>query len=93
MTWLVRWTPVAENRLAAAWLASADRNAITAAVYEIDNLLELFPSTTGDISFDTVRVFEEPPLSVEFEINEAARSVTVLNVWLTADGRPEPTGN
>jgi hypothetical protein len=43
--------------------------------------------------FDTVREYEEPPLTVEFEVDDAKRCVYVLKVWETAAGRPMTTGN
>lgn len=90
--WGVHWTPEAEAWLAASWLAAPDRNAVTRAAHEIDNVLELFPNSAGVAVFDNVREYSCPPLDVEYEVDGAERCVYVLNVWNTADGRPPLTG-
>ena len=92
MTYRVVWMPPAEDRLAAAWLASPDRNAVTRAANEIDNTLELFPNSAGSAVFDNVREYSCPPLDVEYEVDDADRCVYILNVWNTVDGRPPLTG-
>lgn len=92
MTYRVIWVPVALQLLADVWLASTSRNAVTRATHEIDQTLELFPNSTGELLFDTVREYEEPPLTVEFEADDANRCVYVLKVWETAAGRPPLTG-
>ena len=93
MTYRVIWMPPAEDRLATAWLASPNRNAVTRAAHEIDNVLELFPTSAGKPLFDNVREYSCPPLDVEYEVDDANRCVYVLNMWNTADGRPTDVGN
>jgi hypothetical protein len=90
---LLEWDPRAEEELAAVWLTSKDRNAVTKASDEIDNVLSLFPNSAGEPTFDTVRVFAQPPLAVEYEVIESERRVFVLSAWDTAHGRPEPSGS
>jgi len=87
------WTEDAQQRLAAVWVASDNRNGVTRATDEIDNTLERFPANAGECLFDTVRELEEPPLSVEFEVMEEEKKVVVMNVWETTKGRPDLTGN
>lgn len=87
------WTEDAQQRLAAVWLASDNRNGVTRATDEIDNTLERFPASAGECLFDTVRELEEPPLSVEFEVLEEEKKVVVMNVWETTKGRPDLMGN
>ena len=89
----VDWTPTALRLLAAVWLASANRNSVTAAVNLIDLVLASAPTTTGVIVFDTVREHTIPPLGFEFEVVDATQQVFVLSCWDTATGRPDPTGN
>ena len=89
----VIWTPRALQLLAAVWFATTNRNAVTHATHEIDNVLEMFPTSAGEVVFDTVREFSYPPLTVEFEVDDANHRVFVLSVWDTANGRPAPTGN
>ncbi len=93
MTYRVVWMPPAEQRLAAAWLASPERIAVTRAAHEIDNVLGLFPNSAGTVVFDNVREYSCPPLDVEYEVNDAEYCVYVINVWNTADGRPQLTGD
>ena len=82
MTFTVSWTEAALQKLAAIWLAAADRNAITAASAEIDTVLQVDPDTVGRRTFDSVREYLHLPLGVEFEVIEADRIVHVLPVWL-----------
>lgn len=93
MMFEVIWSDEGEQRLAAVWLASKDRNAVTTATDEVDNVLIHFPISAGEPSYDTVRIFTHPPLAVEFEVIEEERKVFVLSVWDTDRGRPAPTGN
>jgi hypothetical protein len=93
VTYQVIWMPPAEERLAAIWLASSNRNAITHAAHDIDVVLEVFPNAAGECEFDTVREYANSHLTVEFEVVESDRCVYVLNVWDTANGRPKVTGN
>jgi hypothetical protein len=92
MNWTVIWMPPAEEQLAAAWLAAADRNAVTRAADDIDLVLETFPTTAGEPLFDTVYEYEQPPLTVEYETDDANHTVYVLRVWNTAEGPPDLTG-
>jgi hypothetical protein len=93
VTFQVDWSDFSHELLAAVWLAAKDRNAVTKASDEIDNVLSLFPNSAGEPAFDTVRVFAQPPLAVEYEVIESERRVFVLSVWDTEHGRPEPSGN
>jgi hypothetical protein len=93
VTWTVHWSEEAEGRLAASWLASPDRNAVTRAAHEIENVLEMFPTSAGKAIFDNVREYSCPPLDVEYEVNDAEHAVYVLSVWNTTDGRPDLTGD
>jgi hypothetical protein len=93
VTFTVRWTPEAEEQLAAVWMAASSRNAITQDAYDIELVLEVFASTAGEVSFDIVREYTHGSLTVEFEVDEVDRSVLVLSVWSTADGRPDVTGH
>lgn len=91
--WTVHWTPEADERLAASWLASPNRNEVSRAAHEVESVLETFPNSAGKALFDNVREFSCPPLDVEYEVNDDDHSVFVLNVWNTAEGRPNVTGN
>ena len=81
MIYTVTWSQRALAKLAQIWLDASDRNAVTAASYEIDNILRDDPDLVGRPRYDTVRGFSYPPLGVEFEVIEADRTVIEINVW------------
>ena len=89
MTYTVVWKPNAKSRLAAVWLASGDRKAVTAAAHRVDLLLKTDPDTRGTINFDTVRTLLVAPLGVEFEVIQDDMLVFVLSVW---DASANPAG-
>ena len=90
---MVDWRPAAEQELAAIWLASANRAAVTDASHAIDQSLAIDADTVGRVVFDTVREYTYAPLGVEFEVIAADCRVFVLTVWDTATGRPTLAGN
>jgi hypothetical protein len=84
VNYTVYWVAVAEQELAAAWLASADRNAVSAAAHRLEKLLEADPLHTGESRQSSVqRVAFTTPLAIEFEIIVDDQKVRVLGVWLT----------
>ena len=93
MTFTVEWSDFALDALADIWMAAADRNAVAAAAHAIDQTLADDADTVGHTVFDTVREYNQPRLSVEFEVIVADTRVWVLSVWDTATGRPVPTDN
>ena len=93
MTFEVIWTEEAEDRLAEVWMAAPDRGAVTRAAHEIDVALEMLPMSAGKPLFDTVRQFGDSVLTVEFEVDQNERRVYVMNVWSTAEGKPDVKGN
>ena len=81
MNFTVSWTPAAQDELAAIWLASRNRNAITKAAARIDTLLRTRPETHGALLFDTVRELIVAPLGIQFEVVEDDLVVFVLAAW------------
>jgi hypothetical protein len=81
MIYTVTWTTRALQMLADIWNRSKQRNALTAASYQIDNILRDDPDLVGRHRYDTVREFYFAPLGVEFEVIEPDRQVVVLSVW------------
>jgi len=70
------------DELAAAWLESADRKAVTEASYAIERALTSDPFSYGiNRTTPLLRIAYEPPLGVEFEIIEDDKKVRVLRVW------------
>ena len=93
MSYRIEWIPDALRDLAAVWLACKNRNAVTFAANEIENVLALFPNSAGELSFDTVREYTYPPSGIEFEVDEVNHVVTILSVWDVDQGKPPVAGN
>ena len=90
---MVVWRRTAEDELAAIWLASSNRRAVTAAAHAIDQALAYDADAVGRVVFDTVREYLYPPLGVEFEVIVADSRVWVLKVWDSAAGRTAVSGH
>jgi hypothetical protein len=80
----VRWTDRADDELAAAWLAAADRGAVSRAADEIEVLLARDPLGHGESRAGNVRLLFEPPLSVLYRVAPLAHVVWVVTVRLGA---------
>jgi hypothetical protein len=80
MRFTVIWSPFAQNQLAALWLTATDRNAVTTAQYQIDQLLVVDPDTQG-VPFFGNRLLLVLPLHVAFRINWMDVQVEVYDVW------------
>ena len=82
MTYAVFWTPEAEDELADAWLAAADRAAVTDASHRIDQQLASNPFACGFARNASVnRTVVDRPLAADYEIIEDDKKVRVLGVW------------
>jgi len=66
LSYTVLCSSVAEEQLAAAFLASGDRGAVTAAARAIDEILREAPLAFGESRDGDIRVGFEPPLAVWF---------------------------
>jgi hypothetical protein len=83
MNYTVIWTPSAEQDLAAAWLAAANRPAVTVAAHAIEQDLRRTPLTVGESRESSIsRVAVSPPLSVTFDVIVDDRTVFVRAVHL-----------
>ena len=70
MKYEVIWQAIAENELAAIWLAAADRDAVTAAAEWLDRRLSHDPLTLGESRRSSVnRIAVRLPIGIEFEVN------------------------
>lgn len=78
----VLWTPEAEHELAALWLNTRYRDAVTRAANAVDSALSRNPLAEGESRAGDMRIMFEPPLALEFEVSESDRTVYVLAVWL-----------
>ena len=67
MIFTVTWLPSAQNELTNAWLANANRKAITLAANEIDRELRIDPDRKGILFFGD-RMLRINPLLVIFTV-------------------------
>ena len=84
MSYTVTWTPSAEDDLAAVWVASPDRKAVTRVAHEIEHQLRYQPLRIGESrESDVSRVVISPPLAVRFEVVEDDKRVYIRGVTLS----------
>jgi hypothetical protein len=73
----------AEQQLAAAWLASPDREAVTIAAFQMEQKLAALAPTAGESRQSTVtRVDWIPPLGFMFDVIVDDATVFVTAIWL-----------
>lgn len=80
MTYTVTWLPAAEQELAAIWLASARRDAVTRAADALERRLGRNAPDEGESRDADNRIAFEPPLAVIFRVDQAARTVAVGHI-------------
>lgn len=80
MRFTVIWSQSAQDQLALLWLNATDRNAVTVAQHQVDQLLRVDLDTQG-IPFFGSRLLLASPLHVLFTINWADMQVEVYDVW------------
>ena len=82
MTYGVIWQTVAENELAAIWIASADRDAVAAAAEWLEGRLSRDPLSLGESRDSSVhRIVFRHPIGLEFEVVEDDKRVIVEGVF------------
>jgi hypothetical protein len=77
MGWTVEWDPPAEDELTRLWLRAPDRNAVTAAQAQIDQLLARDPLSNGRHISEGLFRIDVPPLTVNYTIDQTNRRVEV----------------
>jgi hypothetical protein len=80
MSYAVDWTPEARSQLAAVWLQSVRRPAVTAAQAKIDILLASDPFASSVHVSEGLYGIEVYPLWAQLEVSAGDRSVTVVSV-------------
>jgi hypothetical protein len=78
----VRWSDRADEELAAAWLAAADRDAVNRAADQVDELLAHDPAGQGESRSGNIRLLYERPLSVLYRVLPEAHVVWVVTLRL-----------
>ena len=82
MKYQVIWQLIAEDELAAIWLAAADRQAVTAVAAWFDSQLSRVPLLLGESRDSSVhRVAYRAPIGNEFEVIEDDKRVIVQGVF------------
>jgi hypothetical protein len=82
MKYEVIWQPVAEDELAAIWLAAGDRDAVAEAALWFDSRLSRQPLTLGESRDASVhRIAYHGSLGIEFEVVEDDKRVIVQGVF------------
>ncbi len=78
----VEWLQTALDDLASIWnqADSGQRQAITRASHQVDQLLAQDPIQEGESRPHGRRIFFVPPLAVTFFVDEAGKTVTVLHM-------------
>jgi hypothetical protein len=78
----VDWLQSVVDELAKSWLQadSAQRKAITAASHKIDKGLQQDPLNVGESRAGGRRIEFFAPLAVTFEVDDEAKTVTILHV-------------
>jgi plasmid stabilization system protein ParE len=77
------WSDAAIQDLARIWTAVADRNAVTRASNQIDQMLSRDAQRVGESRVGNERVAFADPLGVRFEVVVDDLMVTIGAVWLT----------
>jgi hypothetical protein len=80
MSYAVDWEPTAEQELTDIWMNADNPNAVTHAANEAERRLKYQPLGVGESRGGSVRVLFEPPLVVYYEVDAAAKRVSVRNV-------------
>ena len=80
----IRWSRSADDELARIWTASnsSRRAAITRAVATLEERLAANPITVGESrERSTRRVVQQPPVGIDFHVDESNRVVKVFRLW------------
>ncbi len=82
MKYKVTWLPWAERRLTELWMGSRFASQITAAADWFDLTLATRPQDVGESRPADLRIALKSPLGITFVIDERAKEVQVIRVWL-----------
>ena len=80
MRFTVVWDRTAEAERAAAWLAAADKSALSAAVYVLEQRLQVNPADEGESRPGGIRIAHERPVGLNFQVL-AGGTVRVVRFW------------
>ncbi len=79
----VRWFSEADDALAALWLAgdSGFRRTLNTHVNEMEKVLSADPFGESESRDADERILLKPPLAILFDVDEAASTVWVADIW------------
>lgn len=80
MNFTVVWDEAAEAELAAAWLTSPDKQAVTRAVNTLERRLQVDPANEGESRSGGIRVAFEGPVGLNFQV-VVGGVVRVVRFW------------
>ncbi|HEY7158348.1 MAG TPA: type II toxin-antitoxin system RelE/ParE family toxin [Gemmataceae bacterium] len=81
MSFTVRYLPDAEQELAALWMDSLKRDAVTKAAHRIDQQLQQTPEQLGESRPQDCRIYFDAPLAILFRVLVSSQLVEVVHVW------------
>jgi hypothetical protein len=83
MNYTVVWRREAEDQFTALWIRSVNKNAMTGYMDQIDRILEQDPHDQGESRNENTRLAFFRPLCVRYQIDEPAKTVTVVSIkWV-----------
>jgi hypothetical protein len=81
MNYRVRWLTSVEQDLAQIWIEAQDRNRITAAADQIDQVVGRDPLSFGESHGGQTRIGIMAPLAILFDVDAVNRRVTIWDIW------------
>lgn len=81
MSYTVRYLPDAEQELAALWMDSNKRDAVTKAAHRIDQQLQQSPEQLGESRTRDCRIYFDSPLAILFRVRDSSQLVEVIHIW------------
>ena len=81
MIYTVVWKSAAQDELADIWNSAQNRQSVTDAANQVDQLLKTAPHEQGEARSGTLRILFVEPIGVIFDVNDQDRIVSVVQVW------------
>jgi hypothetical protein len=83
VNYTVVWRREAEAQLMTLWLRALNKTAVAGYVEQIDRILQRDPHEQGESRNENTRLAFFRPLCVRYQIDDAARTVTVVSIkWV-----------
>ncbi len=83
MNYTAVWRREAEAQLMTLWLRALNKTAVAGYVEQIDRILQRDPHEQGESRNENTQLAFFRPLCVRYQIDDAARTVTVVSIkWV-----------